>query len=122
MAPQYGAFTTPPSVYKDDGSRVGRAERRLRAAEALVRDLQRALADERSLAMFTNTSAARARRREEYAASVSLDLTALLHAYHEACVRLGIEPVEAEVTPLLELAAGEGLSLERSAAMIEGRT
>jgi len=143
MAPRYGTYTTPPTVYRDGASRVERAERRLRAAEALVRDLQRALADEHSLALYTSTPAARARAREEsqpepaLAPSLTIvlvdvsaarrvnrrprEIAAELRKYGDACVKARRRPIAAEVAPLLTRASEAGLGLESFAAMIEGR-
>jgi len=42
-----------------------RAERRLRAAQALLRDLEQAVEDEKTLAVYNNTGAART-AREHY--------------------------------------------------------
>jgi len=43
-----------------NGSRLERAQRRLRSAEALTADLRQAVEDERTLALYTSTGSARA--------------------------------------------------------------
>jgi hypothetical protein len=116
-------------VYKDSCTRLERAERRLRSAEALVLDLRRAVADECSLTCF-NTGSARKREREDAAAEYdgevvlqapARDLAELLAEYGRACVRAHEEPIEAELQPLLARASSAGLGLESFAALIEGR-
>jgi hypothetical protein len=56
-------------------SRLDRAERRLRAAEALVRDLEQAVRDEQALALYTSTGSARAAQAHYERALSELEAT-----------------------------------------------
>jgi hypothetical protein len=52
-----------------------RAERRLRAAQALVRDLEQAVQDEKTLALYTSTGSARTAQAHYERALAELEAT-----------------------------------------------